>query len=155
MDFLQSTTHTPENITNIAGCYEMSNGFSGSVLELQTDSTYFRSSWDRLTASKPLVRGQEGDFRLFGDVVVLRFQSSTPDTMNTEERLEQPHQEATSIYRFKMVRDTLFAVPPRLELFFAEEAQKNGGMPPLWGLSDGTRSSMFFFTHVDSLPCKR
>lgn len=161
--FLQRTTYAPEGVADVAGCYRRNDGFGGGVLELRTDSTYLRREWIDVRDSQDPVRGQEGDLRLFGDVVVLRFRAFVLDTTKAAERLEQAHQKANSlrrmgradVYRLKKVRDTLFVVQPRLELLFAEQALENGGMPPYLEWSDGRRSSMFFFARTDSTLCRR
>ena len=161
MAFLHRTTYVPEGVGDVAGCYTSASGFSGEVLALRKDSTYFHNAWTDLRDPEDPIRGLEGDFRLFGDVVALRFRSLALDT-TVADSAEQARQEAvraryrdrTQVYRFKEVNDTLFAVPPELEVFFARVALEEGGMPSYTELG-GRRYSTFFLARSDPSRCER
>ena len=161
MDFLYRTTYVPESVADVAGCYTSASGFGGKMLALREDSTYFHNAWTDLFDPEDPIQGQEGDFRLFGDVAALRFRALVLNATVTDsaeqarqDAVSARHADRTQVYRFKVIDDTLFAVPPRMEGFFAQAALEGGGTPSYTELG-GRRHSTFFLARSDPALCER
>jgi hypothetical protein len=136
--FASRTAYAPDNLTEAVGCYVAFHGFGGEALELRPDGTYFYRSWTDLIDPEDPVLGDEGEYRVIGDVVVLPFGGYALDTTKAPDRIAEAEQRAeerrrvgrAEVFRLKRVEGAVYVVKDKVEWAFAQAALENGGAPP-------------------------